>query len=189
MLPPSVTHRSLTSDTHPHCPRVALPRQSPPPPALPRCPFFRRDTPSFNNTSSFDDAPSFHSFSPLRTLATALPWEAGTRHNVDAGWDSAAETAVENSGGTAQAQAKQSVLYERISNRWEVGFVVSDGVFQHFLFANSISTARPRWQGDYDCCPLNLAQSPHFRKSLCSVWDSREGHLCYCWMCYGLVLC
>ena len=53
-----------------------------------------------------------------------------------------AETAVENSGGTAQAQAKQSVFYERISNRWEVGFVVSDGVFQLVSFANSISTIK-----------------------------------------------
>ena len=33
MLPPSVTHHSLTTDTHPHCPRVAPPCQLPPPPA------------------------------------------------------------------------------------------------------------------------------------------------------------
>ena len=49
---------------------------------------------------------------------------------------------MENLGGTAQAQAKQSVLYKCISNHWEVGFVVSDGSFQHVSFANSISTIK-----------------------------------------------
>ena len=65
-----------------------------------------------------------------------------THMRIYAGWDSAAKTAVENLGGTTQAQAKQSILYEHISNRWEVGFVVSNGVFQHVSFANSISTIK-----------------------------------------------
>src|SRR6266702_4213100 len=54
--------------------------------------------------------------------------------------NSAAETAAENSGGAAQA--KQTIIYERISDRWEVGFAVSDGTFQHVSFANSISTIK-----------------------------------------------
>jgi DNA topoisomerase-2 len=50
------------------------------------------------------------------------------------------EAAAENSGGAAQA--KQSVVYERISDHWEVGFTVSDGTFQHVSFANLISTIK-----------------------------------------------
>ncbi|KAI0297539.1 type II DNA topoisomerase [Multifurca ochricompacta] len=50
------------------------------------------------------------------------------------------KTAAENAGGAAQA--KQSVIYERVDNRWEVGFAVSDGTFQHVSFANSISTIK-----------------------------------------------
>ncbi|KAH8981970.1 DNA topoisomerase [Lactarius akahatsu] len=50
------------------------------------------------------------------------------------------EAAAENSGGAAQA--KQTIIYERISDRWEVGFAVSDGTFQHVSFANSISTIK-----------------------------------------------
>ncbi|TFY75740.1 hypothetical protein EWM64_g8272 [Hericium alpestre] len=54
--------------------------------------------------------------------------------------NSAAETAAETSGGAAQG--KPSYLYERINDRWEVGFAVSDGTFQHVSFANSISTIK-----------------------------------------------
>jgi DNA topoisomerase-2 len=64
----------------------------------------------------------------------------GFKQYIELYLNSAAETAAENSGGAAQA--KQSVLYERISDRWEVGFAVSDGTFQHVSFANSISTIK-----------------------------------------------
>ncbi|KAI0041498.1 type II DNA topoisomerase [Auriscalpium vulgare] len=57
---------------------------------------------------------------------------------VDMYIDSAAKEASEQSGGAAQA--KSPVIYERISDRWEVAFAVSDGTFQHVSFANSIST-------------------------------------------------
>ncbi|KAH9992512.1 DNA topoisomerase [Russula compacta] len=64
----------------------------------------------------------------------------GFKQYIELYLSSAAETAAEVSGGAAQA--KQSVIYERISNRWEVGFAVSDGTFQHVSFANSISTIK-----------------------------------------------
>ncbi|KAJ7050261.1 topoisomerase II [Mycena amicta] len=40
------------------------------------------------------------------------------------------------------AQAKSSLVYEHVSNRWEVGFAVSEGSFQHVVFANSIATTK-----------------------------------------------
>ncbi|KAN0123255.1 DNA topoisomerase, type IIA-like domain containing protein [Russula decolorans] len=64
----------------------------------------------------------------------------GFKQYIELYLNSAAEAAAENSGGAAQA--KQSVVYERISDRWEVGFAVSDGTFQHVSFANSISTIK-----------------------------------------------
>ncbi|KAI9451533.1 DNA topoisomerase [Russula earlei] len=64
----------------------------------------------------------------------------GFKQYIELYLNSAAETAAENSGGAAQA--KQSVIYERIGDRWEVGFAVSDGSFQHVSFANSISTIK-----------------------------------------------
>ena len=54
--------------------------------------------------------------------------------------NSAAAEAAENSGGAAQV--KPSVTYERINDRWEVAFAVSEGSFQHVSFANSISTIK-----------------------------------------------
>ncbi|KAJ7151616.1 DNA topoisomerase II [Mycena filopes] len=51
---------------------------------------------------------------------------------------SSAEKAVEGGG----AQPKPTLIYERIDNRWEVGFAISDGQFQHVAFANSISTTK-----------------------------------------------
>ena len=54
--------------------------------------------------------------------------------------NSAAAEAAENSGGAAQV--KPSVIYERIDDRWEVAFAVSEGSFQHVSFANSISTIK-----------------------------------------------
>ncbi|KAJ6627017.1 DNA topoisomerase [Mycena sp. CBHHK59/15] len=53
--------------------------------------------------------------------------------------NSAAEAA--NDAGGA-AQPKPSLIYERINNRWEVGFAVSEGSFQQVSFANSISTTK-----------------------------------------------
>ena len=53
---------------------------------------------------------------------------------------SAQAAASENSGGAAQA--KQMIIYEQISPRWEIAFTVSDGQFQHVSFANSISTTK-----------------------------------------------
>ncbi|KAN0138695.1 type II DNA topoisomerase [Lactarius tabidus] len=64
----------------------------------------------------------------------------GFKQYIEMYLNSAAEAAAEVSGGAAQA--KQSILYERISARWEVGFAVSDGTFQHVSFANSISTIK-----------------------------------------------
>ncbi|KAJ6569535.1 DNA topoisomerase II [Mycena capillaripes] len=52
---------------------------------------------------------------------------------------SAAEAATEGGGS---AQPKPNLIFERINNRWEVGFAVSDGQFQHVSFANSISTTK-----------------------------------------------
>jgi len=46
--------------------------------------------------------------------------------------------AVEISGGAAQP--KSQIIYERLSDRWEIAFAVSDGTFQQVSFANSIST-------------------------------------------------
>ncbi|KAI0056765.1 type II DNA topoisomerase [Artomyces pyxidatus] len=59
---------------------------------------------------------------------------------VDMYVDSAAKEAAEHSGGAAQPRTP--VIYERISDRWEVAFAVSDGTFQHVSFANSISTIK-----------------------------------------------
>ncbi|KAJ7139482.1 DNA topoisomerase II [Mycena epipterygia] len=52
---------------------------------------------------------------------------------------SAAEAANEAGGS---APAKPTLIYERINNRWEIGFAVSDGQFQQVSFANSISTTK-----------------------------------------------
>jgi DNA topoisomerase-2 len=55
--------------------------------------------------------------------------------------DSATANAAENSGGAAQA--KPSIVYERVSDRWEVAFAVSEtGTFQQVSFANSIATTK-----------------------------------------------
>ncbi|KAH9037042.1 DNA topoisomerase [Lactarius hengduanensis] len=64
----------------------------------------------------------------------------GFKQYIEMYLNSAAEAAAENSGGAAQA--KQTIIYERMSDRWEVGFAVSDGTFQHVSFANSISTIK-----------------------------------------------
>ncbi|KAI0029066.1 type II DNA topoisomerase [Vararia minispora EC-137] len=64
----------------------------------------------------------------------------GFKQYVDMYLNSAAEAAAENSGGAAQA--KQTVIYERPNDRWEIAFAVSDGQFQHVSFANSISTIK-----------------------------------------------
>ncbi|KAJ7171777.1 DNA topoisomerase II [Mycena crocata] len=52
---------------------------------------------------------------------------------------SSATDAANEAGGAAQ---KPALIYERINNRWEVGFAVSDGTFQQVSFANSISTTK-----------------------------------------------
>ncbi|KAJ7451128.1 DNA topoisomerase II [Mycena latifolia] len=52
---------------------------------------------------------------------------------------SAAAAATEASGA---APAKPPLIYERINNRWEIGFAVSEGSFQQVSFANSISTTK-----------------------------------------------
>ncbi|EKM83675.1 hypothetical protein AGABI1DRAFT_117173 [Agaricus bisporus var. burnettii JB137-S8] len=54
--------------------------------------------------------------------------------------DSVQAEAAEASGGAAQP--KSQVIYERLSERWEIAFTVSDGSFQHVAFANSISTIK-----------------------------------------------
>lgn len=40
------------------------------------------------------------------------------------------------------APAKPLLIYERVNNRWEIGFAISDGSFQQVSFANSISTTK-----------------------------------------------
>jgi DNA topoisomerase-2 len=60
---------------------------------------------------------------------------------VDLFIESAAQAAADASGGAAQS--KPSVVYEKVSDRWEVAFAVSDGgSFQHVAFANSIATIK-----------------------------------------------
>ncbi|RXW18452.1 hypothetical protein EST38_g7420 [Candolleomyces aberdarensis] len=59
---------------------------------------------------------------------------------VDMYINSAQEEAAEKSGGAAQT--KPSVVYEKISDRWEVAYALSDGTFQHVAFANSIATTK-----------------------------------------------
>jgi DNA topoisomerase II len=60
---------------------------------------------------------------------------------VDLYIDSATQTAAEASGGAAQA--KPTVVYEKVTDRWEVAFAVSEsGNFQHVSFANSIATTK-----------------------------------------------
>ncbi|KAJ7071601.1 type II DNA topoisomerase [Mycena amicta] len=51
-------------------------------------------------------------------------------------------SAAEKKDDPDPAQAKSSLVYERVSNRWEVGFAVSEGSFQHVSFANSIATTK-----------------------------------------------
>ncbi|KAG6857673.1 DNA topoisomerase 2, partial [Tephrocybe sp. NHM501043] len=53
---------------------------------------------------------------------------------------SSQEAAAENSGGAAIV--KPTVIYDQFGPRWEVGFAVSDGSFQHVSFANSIATTK-----------------------------------------------
>ena len=65
----------------------------------------------------------------------------GFKAYVDMYVDSATAAAEEKSGGAAQA--KPTVLYERISDRWEVAFTLSDsGAMQQVSFANSIATTK-----------------------------------------------
>ncbi|CAG7852196.1 SubName: Full=Related to DNA topoisomerase II {ECO:0000313/EMBL:CCA67664.1} [Serendipita indica DSM 11827] len=53
---------------------------------------------------------------------------------------SAADNAAEQSGA---ASVKQTVVHERINDRWEVAFTISDsGTFQQVSFANSIATIK-----------------------------------------------
>ncbi|KAG8948449.1 DNA topoisomerase 2, partial [Tulasnella sp. 419] len=54
---------------------------------------------------------------------------------------SVADASAEASGGAAQA--KPTLVFEAINDRWEVGFAISDsGNFQQVSFANSISTIK-----------------------------------------------
>ncbi|KAG8994735.1 DNA topoisomerase 2 [Tulasnella sp. JGI-2019a] len=54
---------------------------------------------------------------------------------------SASEEAADNAGGAAVE--KKTLMFEEISNRWEVGFSLSDsGNFQQVSFANSIATIK-----------------------------------------------
>lgn len=65
----------------------------------------------------------------------------GFRQYVDMYVNSAVEAAAEASGGAAQV--KPTVIYEQVSDRWEVAFAVSDsGNFQQVSFANSIATIK-----------------------------------------------
>ncbi|CAK5279846.1 unnamed protein product [Mycena citricolor] len=50
--------------------------------------------------------------------------------------------AAATSDATGVAAPKTEMIFERISNRWEVAFAVSDGTFQQVSFANSISTSK-----------------------------------------------
>ncbi|KAJ2913034.1 hypothetical protein MD484_g7391, partial [Candolleomyces efflorescens] len=59
---------------------------------------------------------------------------------VDMYISSAQEEAAEKSGGAAQT--KPTVVYEKISDRWECAYALSDGTFQHVAFANSIATTK-----------------------------------------------
>lgn len=59
---------------------------------------------------------------------------------VDMYVTSAAAVAEEKTEGAAQA--KPTIIYETVNNRWEVAFAVSDGTFQQVSFANSISTMK-----------------------------------------------
>jgi DNA topoisomerase-2 len=59
---------------------------------------------------------------------------------VDMYISSAQEEAAEKSGGAAQT--KPIVVYEKISDRWECAYALSDGTFQHVAFANSIATTK-----------------------------------------------
>jgi Type IIA topoisomerase (DNA gyrase/topo II, topoisomerase IV), B subunit len=54
--------------------------------------------------------------------------------------DSVLAEASSNSGGAAQV--KPSVIYEKVSPRWEIAFAVSEGTFQQVSFANSIATTK-----------------------------------------------
>ncbi|KAI0706215.1 DNA topoisomerase [Cytidiella melzeri] len=65
---------------------------------------------------------------------------AGFKQYVELYLNSAAEKAAEESGGAAQA--KPTMIYESIGDRWEIAFAVSDGTFQHVAFANSIATIK-----------------------------------------------
>lgn len=59
---------------------------------------------------------------------------------VDMYVNSAADAAAEQSGA---ANTKPTVIYERINERWEVAFTISEsGSFQHVSFANSIATTK-----------------------------------------------
>ena len=64
----------------------------------------------------------------------------GFKQYVELYLQSTADQAAEESGGAAQA--KPTMIYETINDRWEVAFAVSDGTFQHVAFANSISTTK-----------------------------------------------
>ena len=59
---------------------------------------------------------------------------------VDMYVSSATADAEEKTDGAAQA--KPTIVYETVNNRWEVAFAVSDGSFQQVSFANSISTMK-----------------------------------------------
>lgn len=58
---------------------------------------------------------------------------------VDMYLDSAAAETTETSGA---AQSKQTMIFEQVSDRWEVALAVSDGSFQQISFANSIATTK-----------------------------------------------
>lgn len=59
---------------------------------------------------------------------------------VDLYLSSAAAEAAEASGGAAQTTP--SIVYERVNDRWEIAFAVSDGTPQQISFANSIATIK-----------------------------------------------
>src|SRR5690606_12081996 len=44
--------------------------------------------------------------------------------------------AIQNESG--EGASKQKIVYEKVNDRWEVGFAVSDGTFQNISFVNSI---------------------------------------------------
>jgi DNA topoisomerase II len=113
---------------------------------------FRPDLPRFGMDSIDDDTLALlqrRVYDMAGTVPNAKVFLNGKRITnvknfktyVDLYINSAVETAAEASGGAAQS--KPTVVYEKVNNRWEIAFAVSDsGTFQQVSFANSIATSK-----------------------------------------------